>query len=75
MGRQLAAGTDRALTIDAASKKSARRVSATLDWRYRGDRSMVLHHLALEIAQATERKCQPPSSLYLSFLSTDSRFL
>jgi len=58
-------------------KSCGHEYSVTPDWLYRGDRSMVPHHLALEIAhtEAAERKCQPPSSLYISFLLTGSRFL
>jgi hypothetical protein len=59
-----------------ASKNLRDEYSVTVDWAYRGDRSMVPHHLALEIAHG-----KPPSGrsveiiLYISFLLTGSRFL
>lgn len=48
----------RALTIDAAQKICSE-YSVTLDWLFRGDRSMLPHHLAIEIAriEAAERGC------------------
>ena len=58
VGRQLAASTDRALTIDAAPKNLRDKYSITLDWPYRGDRSMVPHQLALEIAQERGRQAE-----------------
>jgi hypothetical protein len=48
----------RALTVDAAQKNCVE-YGVTLSWLYRGDRSMLPHHLAIEIAQieAGEREC------------------
>jgi transcriptional regulator with XRE-family HTH domain len=48
----------RALTIDAA-QKICNEYGITLDWLFRGDRSMLPHRLAIEIAriEAAERKC------------------
>ena len=40
----------RALTIDAAQKICGEH-GVTLDWFYRADRSMLPHHLAIEIAR------------------------
>ena len=40
----------RALTIDAA-QKICDEYGVTLDWLYRADRSMLPHHLAIEIAR------------------------
>jgi hypothetical protein len=48
----------------------------TLDWLYLRDRSMLRYRIAIEIVRIeAERKCQPPSSLYISFLLTGFRFL
>ena len=66
----------RALTIDAA-QRICDECGVTLDRLFRGDRSMVALHAAIEIAHgaAAARKFQPPSSFYISFLLTGSRFL
>jgi transcriptional regulator with XRE-family HTH domain len=47
----------RALTIDAA-QQICNEYGVTLDWLFRGDRSMLPHRLAIEIAriEAAERK-------------------
>jgi hypothetical protein len=58
VGRQLTGGTDPALTIDAVPKNPRDEYSITLDWPYRGDRSMVPHQLALEIAQERGRQAE-----------------
>ena len=48
----------RALTIDAA-QKICNEYGVTLDWLFRGDRSMLPHRLAIEIGriETTERGC------------------
>ena len=48
----------RSLTIDAA-EKICHEYAVTLDWLFRGDRSMLPHRLAIEITriEADEEKC------------------
>jgi len=49
----------------------------TFDWPYRGDRSMVPHHLALEIAhrEAAERKVSRDHPLHKFFIDRFSIFM